>query len=261
MTLQRETDLSTELRRIDGLGALPEGVLARLVEASSQRRIEAGVTLVEEGAVSGSLMFVLRGAFKTERRRGDGGRSAVLDVARGPRAVVDTSTLDGRPAEASVVTLRACLVATVDRAVFRPMVEAHPELLKALLGWLTSELRLRAERLDARTAGSAEARIRRLLDDLAAAYGSPIGEGRFIGIPFRRHDMASMVEVTPETASRVLARFERDGLVRSSRDGLWWRSVKHNVATDSVDALANSKASRTAAPPSVVASEPVAPER
>jgi hypothetical protein len=32
-----------------------------------------------------------------------------------------------------------------------------------------------------------------------------------------------MVNATTETVSRVLARFEREGLTRSTRDGIWLR--------------------------------------
>jgi hypothetical protein len=33
-----------------------------------------------------------------------------------------------------------------------------------------------------------------------------------------------MVNATTETVSRVLAKFEREGLARSTRDGIWWRT-------------------------------------
>jgi hypothetical protein len=33
-----------------------------------------------------------------------------------------------------------------------------------------------------------------------------------------------MVNATTETVSRLLAKFERDGQARSTRDGIWWRT-------------------------------------
>jgi hypothetical protein len=35
-----------------------------------------------------------------------------------------------------------------------------------------------------------------------------------------------MVHATTETVSRLLARFERDGQARSTRDGIWWRTSR-----------------------------------
>ena len=34
-----------------------------------------------------------------------------------------------------------------------------------------------------------------------------------------------MVNETTETVSRLLAKFEREGQARSTRDGIWWRSA------------------------------------
>ena len=38
-----------------------------------------------------------------------------------------------------------------------------------------------------------------------------------------------MVNATTETVSRVLARFEREGLTRSTRDGIWLRVQNESV--------------------------------
>ena len=63
-----------------------------------------------------------------------------------------------------------------------------------------------------------------MLDSLALAHGTPLGQGRFIAIPLRRRDLANMVNATTETVSRLLAKFEREGQARSTRDGIWWRT-------------------------------------
>jgi CRP-like cAMP-binding protein len=69
--------------------------------------------------------------------------------------------------------------------------------------------------------GPVDERVRHLLEGLANDHGTPFGQGKFIAIPLRRRDIACMVNATTETVSRVLARFEREGLTRSTRDGIW----------------------------------------
>jgi hypothetical protein len=81
-------------------------------------------------------------------------------------------------------------------------------------------------RIDELASGTVEERVRRLLEGLAAQHGTPLGQGRFIAIPLRRRDIASMVNATTETVSRLLAKFERDGKARSTRDGIWWRAAQ-----------------------------------
>ena len=61
-----------------------------------------------------------------------------------------------------------------------------------------------------------------LLDHLARDFGTPVGGGRFIALPLRRQDLAAMVNATTETVSRLLARLEREGKARTTRDGIWW---------------------------------------
>ena len=63
--------------------------------------------------------------------------------------------------------------------------------------------------------------MRAVLGDLARRYGASVNQGRFVGMPVRRNDLARMVGVTLETASRILARLEREGTIRSRREGIW----------------------------------------
>ena len=72
---------------------------------------------------------------------------------------------------------------------------------------------------------SLDEQFHNLLDSLALAHGTPLGQGRFIAIPLRRRDLANMVNATTETVSRLLAKFGREGQARSTRDGIWWRSA------------------------------------
>jgi CRP/FNR family transcriptional regulator len=143
---------------------------------------------------------------------------------RAPCVVGDPSIIDAQPALASVVALRASHVATIERRVLVRLLAQHPSLARVLLARMARELRSHTTRIDEIVAGPVEERITRLLDSLAAAHGTVLGQGRFIAIPLRRRDLANMVHATMETVSRLLAKLEREGQARSTRDGIWWRS-------------------------------------
>jgi hypothetical protein len=93
-----------------------------------------------------------------------------------------------------------------------------------LLSRFAQEVRERVRRIDEIVTGPVDERVINLLDSLALAHGTLLGQGRFIAIPLRRRDLANMVNATTETVSRLLAKFERDGQARSTRDGIWWRT-------------------------------------
>jgi CRP-like cAMP-binding protein len=222
-----DLDIATELRQISALAEVGKDALTELAAAASQRRVHAGLPLVDQGVPSQSLVILARGAAKLVRTVGDGGDESVvvLDVMRAPCIVADSSVIDGSPAFASVITLRSSHVLAVDRRSVLRLLSVHPSIARALLARFALEVRSGVRRVDEIVAGPVDERVTNLLDSLALAHGTPLGQGRFIAIPLRRRDLANMVNATTETVSRLLAKFEREGQARSTRDGIWWRSA------------------------------------
>ncbi|MGH7295840.1 MAG: Crp/Fnr family transcriptional regulator, partial [Polyangiaceae bacterium] len=219
------TDLEPqdELQAVPALAELPRELLAELSATALQRRLHAGATLVEQGALATHLEVLVRGAVKVVRttKHALGDSSVVLEVARAPAMLMGASFLDGQPEAASVVTLRSSHVIAIDRRAVLRQAGMHPGLARALMAYFAQSVRRHVRRIDEVTSGPVDDRVRHLLEGLAHDHGTPFGQGRFIAIPLRRKDIACMVNATTETVSRVLARFEREGLTRSTRDGIW----------------------------------------
>jgi CRP-like cAMP-binding protein len=230
-TPTNDLDIGYELRQLASLADVGKEALAELTLAATQRRVHAGLAILEQGQHTPSLSFLVRGAAKVVRvtRSESDETTVVLDVMRAPCIVADPSIIDGSPATASVVTLRSSHVITVDRRVVLRLVGAHPSLARALLARFASEMRAGVRRIDEIVSGPVDERVVNLLDNLAQQHGTPLGQGRFIAIPLRRRDLANMVNATTETVSRLLAKFEREGQARSTRDGIWWRASQNGV--------------------------------
>lgn len=254
------------------LGEVPRDIVADLATRVVQRRAHAGTRIVEQGKASTHLVMIVRGAAKVvrtpERSEGShapptmrgGGRDSVrtpaergagderideiiVNVLRGPTIVPDPALLDGSPAGASVVALRSSQLFCIDRNVILRL--SHPSIGRALAKRYAAEVRAQERRLEQIVVGSVEERVRRLLDALSAEHGTPLGSGRFIAIPLRRRDLASMVDATTETVSRLLAKLEREGEARSTRDGIWWRTTpRQSGVTLKVDGAESSSAAK-----------------
>ena len=67
------------------------------------------------------------------------------------------------------------------------------------------------------SADTVEQRIASALLRLVGKLGEARGQGVLIQLPFSRQDLAAMTGSTPETVSRVMSRFEEDGLIKSGR--------------------------------------------
>jgi CRP-like cAMP-binding protein len=226
MSTPQDHDVAAELRAIAGFAELPAEALADLVPLVAQRRVHAQAAIVEQGVVSGVWVALVRGAAKSVRtKQTESGESqVVIDVMRAPCIVSDPSVYDGLPAPASVLALRASHVFAIERRAFARVALAHPLLSRALLARLAEDVRAHVRRIDEVVSGPVDERVKHLFESLAREHGTPLGQGKFIAIPLRRKDIANMVNATTETVSRLLAKLEREGIARSTRDGIWWRS-------------------------------------
>jgi len=212
-----------ELRAVPALAEVPREVLAELALTAVQHRVHAGVTLVEQGATATHLEVLARGAVKMVRttKHALGESQVVLEVARAPAILLGASFFDGLPEAAMVVTLRSSQVISLERRAVLRAAGQYPSVGRALMAHLAQSVRRHVRRIDEVASGPVDDRVRHLLEGLAHDHGTPFGQGKFIAIPLRRRDIACMVNATTETVSRVLARFEREGLTRSTRDGIW----------------------------------------
>lgn len=226
MSTPEDHDVAVELRAIPAFAELPADAIADLLPLVSQRRVAGQATIVEQGSVSGSWTCLVRGAAKAVRAlpTTTGESTVVLDVMRAPCVIPDPSIYDGLPATSSIVTLRASHVLAIEKRAFARVSFAHPALARALLACLAEDARAHVRRIDEVVSGPVDERVKHLLESLAEQHGTQLGQGKFIAIPLRRKDVAHMVNATMETVSRLLAKFEREGLARSTRDGIWWRS-------------------------------------
>lgn len=225
VTASAEREPQEELRALPALTDLPRELLLELALGSAQRRVQTGAVLVEQSTLQPSLVVLVRGAVKVVRTttHATGESTVLLEVARAPALLPGTSFFDGLPEAASVVALRASHVLSLDRRTVLRMQGQQPAFARALMAHLTQSVRRHVRRIDEVASGPVGERVRHLLEGLARDHGTPFGQGRFIAIPLRRRDIACMVNATTETVSRVLARFEREGLTRSTRDGIWFR--------------------------------------
>jgi CRP-like cAMP-binding protein len=227
MTERVDLDWYDELRALPQLAEVSREALQELGSAAVQHRIATGVALVEQGSLATHLHVLVRGAVKVVRTSSHalGDSSIVLDVTRARALLCAASLFDGLPESGTVIALRASQTIAFERRTVHRLATQHPALARALLSHLAERAHRHARRIDELTSGPVDDRVRHLLGRLAEEYGTPFGQGRFIAIPLRRRDIACMVHATTETVSRVLARFEREGLTRSTREGIWLRVI------------------------------------
>ncbi len=193
--MSRQGDVAAAIA--SALGVAPQ-IASRLAEDSEIETIRA------RGAIDSEFATVVaRGAVKMVSG------VLVIDVARAPLLVVAVPWRH--------IALRSCLVARLPEGAL----DEHPAARGRAHAASASSL---AARIEARAAPTIEARLERLLSDLARRYGTRVSGGTFVALPLRGRDVASLVGTTTESVSRAFAAWKREGRIRATRDGLWLRA-------------------------------------
>jgi len=110
-----------------------------------------------------------------------------------------------------------CLL--IPRRAFFSLLEAHPTMVRGLLGGLTHRLVELTNRLAELSGGRIEARLARFLLKLADDMGQRRPDGIFIPLALSRQEIADMIGTTIETSIRIMSRWGKDNVVRTEKDG------------------------------------------
>ena len=125
------------------------------------------------------------------------------------------------------------------RAVLEELMSAHPRLRTNIVSQISRHLSDALTRVQEVTSDRVEQRVARALVRLAAHGGVPTPHGVDIAHPVTRDELAGLVGTTLFTVSRLLARWETDGLIASRR-----RRITV-LSPDRLAALAESPANRS----------------
>jgi CRP-like cAMP-binding protein len=110
-----------------------------------------------------------------------------------------------------------CCVLSIGSEEFRVLLGEFPAVSINVIDIMSERLRSAQEMIRQLSAFSVEQRIAHVLLKLAEKLGEQGEPGLLIQLPLSRSDLAEMVGTTTETASRVMSRFQNDGLIQSGR--------------------------------------------
>lgn len=170
-----------------------------------------GSLLVRRGDPIDSILIVRSGRIKTLRIDQDG-EEVVLDVLHDGQAIWHGIFLDDAVYHYSVVCLTTVELCRIRRTDFEALLSKHPELLPGLLRIVSAELDDAEEKL---VAISIRDPRRRLAEFLLRRDERCLGGE----IHLKLNDIASSIGLRPETVSRIISEFEKQGLLRRTGRG------------------------------------------
>lgn len=157
-------------------GTLRDEVLAALVDAIELRNVHGGERIIEEGAESNSIVFVISGGLRVSRRD-KAGQLLLYNQIQPGQSIGELGLILGQPRAQDVTAVRDSRLALLSRHAYETLLQCFPlELSQVFLKAVHDHLRNIAEATDRRMAQTfaliplqADADISTLAHDLARA--------------------------------------------------------------------------------------------
>jgi CRP/FNR family transcriptional regulator, nitrogen oxide reductase regulator len=196
--------------------SLDPAALAEVDARCGMRGVDAGEAVHLAGRRAERLYVVATGSVKLTRSTMDG--TEVLVDVLGPGGFLGALPALGEEAyrEDAWALTPGCLL-SLTTADLDAVMDAHPTVARDALRALGQRLREAQAAVERSASAPVEERLAATLLLLAARLGRPHDGAVLIDAPLSREELASLAGCAPETASRVLARWERAGHVRTGR--------------------------------------------
>ena len=208
---------------------LDPAALAAVASAARTFSVGAGRALFEEASAADAVYLPLTGHVKLVQLSDDG-QAVVLRVVEPGEPLGIVAALQAGSYPASAIAAEPCRGVRIAGPAFAKLMDAHPRIALNALPIVVSRLHRVQEQFRELATERVERRIARVLLRLARQTGARVEGGVRIGMPLTRQDLAEMAGTTLFTVSRMLSRWEQDGLLESRRKQVLIRSPHALVA-------------------------------
>jgi CRP/FNR family transcriptional regulator len=228
---QAQTCMRCGVRHLGLFGALPNEALGSIQVHIDALRLKNGAVVMGEGQTGEFVYSVRGGLVRLERSTAQGARRILRIYGRGD--AMGLESLLQRSYTASAIALGEVELCRIPASLIRDLSARYPALTQGLMQRWQSALDEADEWLSELSVGSARYRAMRLLQKLMRYFDDGI-----VVLP-ARSDIGAMLNVTLETASRLISDFKRDGLLEG-QGPRWFRidaerlaaAIEREVASD-----------------------------
>jgi CRP/FNR family transcriptional regulator, cyclic AMP receptor protein len=208
------------LRACGLFGHAEEPVLDALAAALRIRRFRKGETIFHQGDPGDALFIVATGSVKVVLPSDEGAEPAIVAVLGAGEFFGELAILDGAPHSATIVALEPTETLVLHRDAFLGLIDSQPELRRALLASLATEIRRLTGHVEDLHFLDLPGRLASRILRLAAADGTAPTGSTSIPWPYTQSELAGMIGGSRQSVNRLLADLVDEGIIRIERDVL-----------------------------------------
>lgn len=198
------------------LATLPGEDRDALEPLCKMRGHEKGDVIFREGDPADRIHFIYAGRVKIVKAAGT--RDIIIEILEAGEPVGAVAAFQRRSFPASAIAIEPSGILSIPERDFFRLLERRPEMTRHLLAGLTMRLMAVNKRIADMT-GTIERRAARLFLTLAERMGGGSDENVTIALALSRQDVADLLGTTPESAIRLMSRWQKETLVLTERDG------------------------------------------
>ena len=215
MTATRKPDRSV-LAAVPVFRGLDDEALNAALEVAHPRLVARGSAVFEQGDTADTFFVLVDGRLKVSQTT-QGGQQVVIRYI-GPGDFFGCVAVSGQSSYPGTATAVMDSVAIGwDAEASKQLMERFPKFAMNALKTMGTRVQEAHSRLRELATEQVEQRVARSVLRLAQQAGQRVDDGVRIEFPLSREDIAQMTGTTLHTVSRILSRWEEDGLVSSGR--------------------------------------------
>lgn len=227
------TRIESELIHSSLFHDLSRNELAEVVRVAHEREVGRDEYFFHEGDPAHVLYILTQGQARLVQVTPEGSQVILKFIAAGDM-FGGVAFLGEAAYPASAQAVEDSAAATWDGETIAHLMEQHPRIAMNALHHLAQRVQELQDRVRELATQRVERRIANTLVRLAQQSGQSTPEGVLIDMPLSRQDLAELTGTTLYTVSRVLSRWEQEGLVESGRERILIRST-HGLVTIAQD--------------------------
>ncbi len=204
------------LQEVPLFAGLHKEQLEALLSSVQCRQVPAGGRFFLQGERATRFHLLIEGQVRITQTTPDG--QQVLLRLIGPNQIFGAlEAIRSGDYPASAEALVPCTALVWNGETMQELLERFPRVAYNMILFLTDQIQTLQDRLREMTTERVERRIAHTLLRLIRHAGRKTAEGILLDLPLTRQDLAEMSGTTLYSASRILSRWEADGIVESGR--------------------------------------------
>ncbi len=201
------------LRQVSLFSGLSDKDLRELESVVRERSFRKNEVIFHAQEPGSALFVIKRGRVKISMDD-KSGREIILRLFTAGDFFGEMSLLDGEPRSATVSSLEPCQALILYRDQFIEFVTRRPQVVMKMLTALSRRLRKADEKISRLAFADAYEKVASVLMEIIEERKIPLHIGTEIPISLTRKELAEMVGLSRETLTRVIADFQRAGVLR-----------------------------------------------